>query len=521
MKLKRMLSVLIALLLCFTSETAALTAAVTAVPEDVSVTSSVSEDVSASSSEPEALTAVDSSVTDQYPSFTGTITAEGLADKEPAIKNGNIRFNYDSITIPEVYEAGDLIKVTFLDKELIVPYCSTISDVAVKKDILMKRNSALTLAINNGDFATEYGIATKDNNDVWTLCDNRDSIEFTFSMYQKAGYLDEYNVRHMTYTDNREDYPELTDEQFANFREIRTSGIIPGKLYRTASPIDSKHKRNRYADAAIKQAGVTVIMNLADTEATAKEHEGYAGSYYSGTNYMPLKTGMDPAADDTKQKIAKGFKFFADNPDGIYAIHCQEGKDRTGFACALVELLMGASLEEAAADYMITFCNYYKLKPGDERYNVVRRTVFEQALKSMFVVEDLSKADLAAEAAAYLKEGGMTDEDISKLKANLSRKANTLKVKGKRVIIKRSRLRKGNMNIKRKKVLSVSKAQGTVTYKKISGNKKIKVNKKTGALKINKKLRRGNYKVKVQVKAAGNDYYEPAKKTVTIKIRVK
>ena len=37
---------------------------------------------------------------------------------------------------------------------------------------------------------------------------------------------------------NREDYPELTDEQFANFRNIATTGMGAGILYRSSSPIN-------------------------------------------------------------------------------------------------------------------------------------------------------------------------------------------------------------------------------------------------------------------------------------------
>ena len=36
------------------------------------------------------------------------------------------------------------------------------------------------------------------------------------------------------------------------------------------------------------------------------------------------------------------FRFMASNP-GIYCIHCKEGKDRTGFVTAVLELLMGAN----------------------------------------------------------------------------------------------------------------------------------------------------------------------------------
>ena len=38
-----------------------------------------------------------------------------------------------------------------------------------------------------------------------------------------------------------------------------------------------------------------------------------------------------------------------------------ESKDRTGYVCALLEGLCGASYEEMAADYLTTYANYYQV----------------------------------------------------------------------------------------------------------------------------------------------------------------
>ena len=76
-------------------------------------------------------------------------------------------------------------------------------------------------------------------------------------------------------------------------------------------------------------------------------------------------------------------------------------------------------------------------------------------------------------------------------------------------------------NYKRSKAIKVSGAKGTVTYAKAGGNKKIRINKKTGKITIKKKLKKGTYKLKVKVKAAGNSKYKAATKTVTVKIKVK
>ena len=67
-----------------------------------------------------------------------------------------------------------------------------------------------------------------------------------------------------------------------------------------------------------------------------------------------------------------------------------------------------------------------------------------------------------------------------------------------------------------------SKGQGAKTYVKKSGNKKITIAKKTGKVTVKKGLKKGTYKVKVKVKAAGNANYKASKvKTVTFKVIVK
>ena len=69
--------------------------------------------------------------------------------------------------------------------------------------------------------------------------------------------------------------------------------------------------------------------------------------------------------------------------------------------------------------------------------------------------------------------------------------------------------------------ITVSKAQGTVTYKKSSGSSNITVDSKTGKLTVKKGTKKGTYTIKVQVKAAGNTNYNAATKTVTLKVIVK
>ena len=330
------------------------------------------------------------------------------------------------------YEFGDILKVNFLNQNLKLPLCSNYSDVdsGTAGIFVRQEDEFVLLAINMKDFATTYGIATKktaaDNSVSWQPADGAtDRIEVSISMDTKGGYYGEYLLHQLSYTTDRSDYPNLSDAQFANFREVTTSGIGRGRLYRSASPINPKYNRNIYADAAIRQAHVTTIMNLADDPETVASYPDINTTYYSHQNYIALNMGVDFEADDFKQKLANGLKFFISDP-GVYLVHCTEGKDRAGFVVAVLECLMGAAYDEVTADYMTTFYNYYGITTDDERYNSILTGNLEKTLKNVFGVENLRSADLSAEAAEYLKSTGLTNEEIDTLKKDLSETATAL-----------------------------------------------------------------------------------------------
>ena len=88
-------------------------------------------------------------------------------------------------------------------------------------------------------------------------------------------------------------------------------------------------------------------------------------------------------------------------------MHCTEGKDRCGIASAVLECFMGASYDEVVADYLVTYYNYYGIQPGTEKAANIAKYGIVSALQTMFGVEDLSKADLQAEALDYLLEIGL------------------------------------------------------------------------------------------------------------------
>ena len=112
---------------------------------------------------------------------------------------------------------------------------------------------------------------------------------------------------------------------------------------------------------------------------------------------------------------------------------------------------------------------------------------------------------------------GIGDNNITEI----VKSANTLKVKAKTVTVKYKKLKKKAQTITKKKAFKITDAKGKVTFKKVSGNKKISINKKTGKITLKKGLKKKTYKIKILVTAAGDDKFESGSKTVIVKIKIK
>ena len=177
---------------------------------------------------------------------------------------------------------------------------------------------------------------------------------------------------------------------------------------------------------------INFILNLADTDAKIQSYiakDDFNSPYflrlYQGEhlrvvfNGGTLEQGVDPIAlnmnytsKEFAEKVCAGLKVMLEN-DGPYLIHCQEGKDRTGFVCILIEALLNASYEEIVDDYMLTYDNYYKIDKNDSRYASIKERNVDAMLNFITNGANYKKENLVNYAKEYLKYGGLTDSDIT------------------------------------------------------------------------------------------------------------
>ena len=320
------------------------------------------------------------------------------------------------------YSYGDLLEVTILDQEWVLPLGSNYSDVDSGLPVLRAASAgeAAVLAINMGDFASAAGIAVKSRTEEepgyrWDYL-TQTPVQVQIALTQKDGYRDQWLIHQLSRTDERTDYPHLSDEAFANFRVIDTPGMGKDTLYRSSSPINPEIGRSAYADDAARNAGIVTVVNLADASNT---YEGTESAYYQTCQVVYLNLGLDFTADDFRENLAKGLRFIIDG-EAPYLLHCNEGKDRAGFASALLECLMGASIDDVVDDYMESYANYYGVEPGSEKYDAVVSSNIIKTLSTAFRTEDVYQADLAAEAEAFLTEDlGLSAGEVSTLRRKL------------------------------------------------------------------------------------------------------
>ena len=360
-----------------------------------------------------------------------SVTAEGTSATVTEIqKYGNLVLSMKgSELLSQGYAYGDIVTATLNGQELEMPVGSNYSDVdqgsmicrvVIKPDT---NEDTIILAINMGDLATTTAIAEKEKIEadpgyVWHYS-VEEPVTVSFAMKEQGGYYDQWVMHQLVRSENREDYPDLTDEAYANFRAVTTTGIGAGKLYRSSSPVNPEINRNHQADAAAEKAGVKTFVNLADAEETMKGYEGFADSYYSKQNYICLNLGVDFSSEEFRHGLAEGLRFIAKG-EAPFLVHCNEGKDRAGFVSAVIEALMGASADEITADYMVTFFNYYGVQPGTEQYDIIASSNIQKSLAAAFGMESLSSGNLQESCVSYLESIGLTADEIAGVQAKLA-----------------------------------------------------------------------------------------------------
>ena len=213
------------------------------------------------------------------------------------------------------------------------------------------------------------------------------TIKFNNMSLSKAEGIDTT----LRYSKNRDDFS--SDEVFANFRSVDTTNIKKNTIYRGTNIFENKETSSRvpYADKLCEQAGIKTDIDLSQSKSDIEKalqdnpdvskygkklfDEGKVYADKINNNYYYDKTVA--TIRDTMLQVA--------NSEAPFYIHCNEGKDRTGFICLVLEALCAGNQEEIASDYMESYTNFYNVQPGTEKYELVKKLTFDRIV---YVLDD-------------------------------------------------------------------------------------------------------------------------------------
>ena len=242
------------------------------------------------------------------------------------------------------------------------------------------------------------------------------------------------------------DIQRLFFDDLINCREL---GGMPGSngkffregiLLRSGSPSLASHK----AYEELKEYGVKIVVDLRSKAEV--EHYGSPFMDDPDTVYynIPLFVGDPDAQTDPTmnylrthtmgdfyvmmiqnlgKEIAEVMRVFIRETNGITLFHCAHGKDRTGVIAAILYLLIGASEEDIVLNYKVSY-DYAKSFLDEliaEKEPQMRHTLRSDA-GNMVTLLGFFKEKYDLNAETFLKDNGMTSDEIEQLKARIIRK---------------------------------------------------------------------------------------------------
>lgn len=362
-----------------------------------------------------------SSVSESVSSYASTQAAPLVLENRGVIYDDDFGGVYVDMTVDEFnaygFEFGDSLDVVFSNG-------FSLSELPYYSGYFVGRGEPLVVGYPDYPYVK---ICVNYGESLWETAGVSEGDTVTITLAERGKYKTMQDIHYATYTDERSDY--ASDEVFANFRAMKGGSLKEGTIYRSATPDANIRGRASYASALAKDAGVQFVLNfsendeevsnsIAEDEANGVDVSYYAQLYESG-NVDALDMDANYGSSEFKSKLASGLNEFAQH-EGPYLIHCTEGKDRTGFACMLLEALSGATYQEMCSDYMKSYDNYYGIneQSNPENYKAIVELHLHDMLRYIADADestDLTAIDYTEPARKYLRAGGMSNAQIDEL----------------------------------------------------------------------------------------------------------
>jgi len=231
------------------------------------------------------------------------------------------------------------------------------------------------------------------------------------------------------------------DLDWQGCRNVRDVGGLPtadGGSVREGVLIRADSLQFLSADGveAVRRAGVGRILDLRADGEVAEWPTPFTGDPLAVRQAL-----QDPADPDHGQAtivaactwmldrhpelFADALQAIADAPDGAVVVHCLGGKDRTGMVVALALSIAGVPENEIVADYFLTqerLAGWLAEQLADEPDTSLHPEMIEfrdtRAESMTAILRHLD--DTYGGPEAYLRHGGLTTEDLDRLRKRLT-----------------------------------------------------------------------------------------------------
>jgi protein-tyrosine phosphatase len=228
--------------------------------------------------------------------------------------------------------------------------------------------------------------------------------------------------------------------QWPNCLNVRDLGGLPTSSGRqiTAGALIRSDNLTRLTEAGVDAVRRSSVSRIVDVR-TPPECEGDPSPFASGLVYrnMPLYHADDPydptqtidqqyvaMLDLNPDMIAAAVGAIADAPPGGVVVHCHAGKDRAGNVVALALSLAGVPADAVVADYAVLddrmrdhFAEQLALIDDPTERDQLAETFTARPESMLAVLKHLE--DRYGGVEAYLREGGLADDQINALRARL------------------------------------------------------------------------------------------------------
>lgn len=262
------------------------------------------------------------------------------------------------------FSLGDTINITFSNNISFqnVPYFVTY--IAYNKEFVIVPQTNCLHVTQKNSF-----------DDFWKIFNFTDDTTATISIAEKGKFKKLNDLLSMQYTNHRDDYD--SDEQYANFRCVTGGNLKDDFLYRGCTPCSpTVGDRYTYVQELMANNSIGFSINLSNTKEEIDEFSKksdvkwsqYLRDLYKDNKFYAFHFSIISDASECCEDIVDLFKVIINkNPQDKVYVHCDEGKDRTGAICILVESLCGCSYDTIFNDYISSFKNFYKLDVVKEK----------------------------------------------------------------------------------------------------------------------------------------------------------